>query len=99
TITGLDEGSNFAALYHVVSGGIVLSLRALVPAASPVLPTVSDLFPGDEDFERELVDLFGFKVEGLKEGRRYPLPDDWPANQYPLRKSWKGLTPAEGEGK
>jgi membrane-bound hydrogenase subunit beta len=24
----------------------------------------------------------------LPEGFRYPLPDDWPANQYPLRKDW-----------
>lgn len=100
TITGLDEGENFAAMYHLVSGSVVLSLRAVVPAASPVLPTAMGLFPGCEDFERELVDLLGFTIEGLKEGRRYPLPDDWPAGEYPLRKSWKGLPPApKGEGK
>jgi len=35
------------------------------------------------------MDLFGAKVEGLPEGPRYPLPDDWPKNQFPLRKDWK----------
>ena len=100
TITGLDEGETFAAMYHLVSGGVLMSLRATVPSAAPVLQTATGLFPGCEDFERELVDLLGFRIEGLKEGRRYPLPDDWPAGQYPLRKSWKGLASEScGEGK
>jgi Ni,Fe-hydrogenase III component G len=34
------------------------------------------------------MDLLGIKVEGLPEGRRYPLPDNWPQGQYPLRKDW-----------
>jgi Ni,Fe-hydrogenase III component G len=28
-------------------------------------------------------------VEGLPAGNRYPLTDDWPADQFPLRKDWK----------
>ena len=98
-ITGLDEGENYAAIYHIVSGGILINLRVVVPAEKPVLQTVTGVFPVSEDFERELVDVLGFSIEGLKPGRRYPLPDDWPAGQYPLRKSWKGLAPAGGEGK
>ena len=34
------------------------------------------------------MDLLGFQVQGLTEGSRYPLPDVWPAGQYPLRKDW-----------
>jgi len=99
TVTGLEEGDNLVAMYHVVSGGVLMSLRALVPTANPVLQTVTNLFPGAEDFDRELVDMFGIKVEGLKPGNRYPLPDDWPVDQHPLRKNWKGLMPAAEEGK
>jgi Ni,Fe-hydrogenase III component G len=32
--------------------------------------------------------MLGVNVEGLPEGKRYPLPDDWPDGQYPLRKDW-----------
>ena len=44
------------------------------------------LAPNDE---RELMDLLGAKVEGLPAGKRYPLSDDWPTDEYPLRKDWK----------
>ncbi len=54
-----------------------------------MLKTITDYFSSAEIYERELVDLLGVRVEGLKEGKRYPLPDDWPAGQYPLRKDWK----------
>ena len=50
-----------------------------------------DRFPAAEIYERELIDLLGAKVAGLPEGKRYPLPDDWPAGEYPLRKDWKQL--------
>ncbi len=91
TITGLDDGDAFAALYHVGrEGRVALSLRVRIPRERPVLQTISDRFPAAEIYERELIDLFGIKVEGLPAGNRYPLPDDWPAGEYPLRKEWKG---------
>jgi Ni,Fe-hydrogenase III component G len=89
-ITGLDEGESLAGLYHLArADGIVLSLKTHVPKATPVLQTITDLFPGCINYERELADLLGFKVEGLPAGSRYPLPDNWPAGQCPLRKDWK----------
>ncbi len=90
TITGLDEGETLAFIYHLARpDGIVLNLKTAVPKAAPVLRTVSDLFPGGVIYERELEDLLGARVEGLPPGNRYPLPDNWPAGQYPLRKEWK----------
>ena len=90
TITGLDEGESLAFLYHVArADGVVLSLKTRIPKANPVLQTITYLFPGGMSYERELVDLLGARVEGLPEGKRYPLPDNWPAGQYPLRKEWK----------
>ena len=35
------------------------------------------------------------KLRGLPAGRRYPLPEDFPTDQYPLRKDWKFVPPAE----
>ena len=89
-ITGLDEGDNFATIYHLASfSGMIFDLKTYVPKSNPVIKTIMDTFPGAELYERELVDMFGIKVEGLPEGSRYPLPDDWPDGQYPLRKDWK----------
>jgi Ni,Fe-hydrogenase III component G len=90
TITGLDEGESLAFIYHVGhADGTVLSLKTRVPKTTPVLQTITDIFPDGANYERELVDLLGARVNGLPEGNRYPLPDNWPAGQYPLRKDWK----------
>jgi membrane-bound hydrogenase subunit beta len=90
TITGLDEGENLAFIYHLArEDGVALCLKTAVPKAAPVLKSISDRFPGGVIYERELVDLLGAKVDGLPPGNRYPLPDDWPEGQHPLRKDWK----------
>jgi Ni,Fe-hydrogenase III component G len=89
-ITGLDEGTNLAAIYHLSSDdGVMLNVKTMVPKDDPRLQTVTGLYTCAEIYERELVDLLGFKVEGLTLANRYPLTDDWPADQFPLRKDWK----------
>jgi membrane-bound hydrogenase subunit beta len=90
TITGLDEGENLAFVYHLARpDGTILNLKTRVPRTKPVIKTISGIFPGGAIYERELADLLGAEVEGLPPGKRYPLPDNWPAGQYPLRKDWK----------
>jgi Ni,Fe-hydrogenase III component G len=90
TITGLDEGATLGVIYHLArENGTVLNLHTNVPKDQPVLKTVTAYFPAAEAYERELVDLLGAQIQGLSEGNRYPLPDDWPNNQFPLRKDWK----------
>ena len=89
-LTGLDEADKLSAIYHLArEDGTVLNLKTSVDKNSPVLMTVTATFPSAEVYERELVDLLGFKVEGLPQGNRYPLTDDWPLDEYPLRKDWK----------
>ena len=89
-ITGLDSGENLEFIYHLARrDGTMLNLKTFVPKSNPVHKTVMvDYFPGAELYERELVDCLGAKIEGLPEGNRYPLPDDWPEGQYPLLKDW-----------
>lgn len=90
TMTGLDEGDNLAFMYHLTrQDGVMLNLKITAAKANPVIQTVTDIFRGAEIYEREVMDLLGAKVEGLPEGKRYPLPDDWPEGEYPLRKDWK----------
>ena len=85
-ITGRDIGPDLEALYHLNDGHIVLTVRVQVPKGEPRLPTVTGLYPGSVFYERELESLLGFVIEGLPEGRRYPVAEDWPEDRYPLRK-------------
>ncbi|MGE5307698.1 MAG: NADH-quinone oxidoreductase subunit C [Deltaproteobacteria bacterium] len=90
SITGFDETDKLAFMYHLSDeNGILLNIRIRVDKAHPVLKTVTGYFAGADIYERELVDLFGARVEGLASGHRYPLTDDWPKGEYPLRKDWK----------
>lgn len=90
TITGLDEGTTFGFIYHLArEDGITLNLKTSVSKDAPIIETMTGYFPTADIYERELVDLFGVTVDGLKPGPRYPLPDDWPKGEYPLRKDWK----------
>ena len=89
TITGLDSGENFEVLYHLHDGAIELTLRTAVPRTNPHIPTVTDIIPGAILYERELQDMFGFVVDSIPDPRRYVLPEDWPADVYPLRKDYK----------
>ena len=90
TMTGMDEGEDLSFMYHLArQDGIMLNLKIRAPKINPVINTITDYFKGAEIYEREVMDLLGTKVEGLPEGKRYPLPDDWPEGQYPLRKDWK----------
>lgn len=89
TITGLDTGETLTAIYHLArNSGVMLNLQVAVGKDNPVLATVSDAFPAADAYERELIDLLGFVITGLPEGPRYPLPDDFPKDQHPLRKEW-----------
>jgi membrane-bound hydrogenase subunit beta len=88
-ITGLDAGEEFLLIYHFAgSGGIVLSVKASVPKADPVFETVTEIYPGAVLYEVEARNLLGVTIKGIPEDIRYPLPDDWPEGQHPLRKDW-----------
>jgi NADH:ubiquinone oxidoreductase subunit C len=90
TITGLDEGDKYGLIYHLCrESGIMLMIKTSIPKNDPVIKTVIKYFPSAEIYEREIFDLLGINIQVLPEGNRYPLPDDWPADNYPLRKDWK----------
>jgi len=96
-ITGTDEGASIGLMYHMAQDrGIVMTLGTETPKDGPGPSTVTPYFPTAELLEREVIDLLGVQIQNMPEGPRYPLPEGWPAGEYPLRKDWKpaGKTPA-----
>lgn len=78
------------ALYYLLSmeesdPGFV-TVRTEVDPQSMEYPSVTPRVPACVWSEREAFDLFGLRAQGLPDERRLVLPDDWPADLYPLRK-------------
>jgi membrane-bound hydrogenase subunit beta len=95
TITGVDDGEDFEILYHFADAHACLTVRTRIPKANPRVASITPLIPGAILYERELQDMFGLVLEGIPDPRRLVLPDDWPAENYPLRKDWKFTRPEE----
>ena len=104
-ITGLDDsqapaseqdanGGQITVLYHFCQGPFVTTLRLHVPLSDAKVPSICGIVPSAVLYERELAEMFGLAIEGIPDDSRLLLPDDWPAEVYPLRKSFQGL-PAE----
>lgn len=60
-------------------------VHASVPAADPRIDSITPIVPAASWAERELQDVMGVIAVGHPDPRRLVLPDDWPADVYPLR--------------
>ena len=84
---GYDSEPRFVCVYHLVStqSGLRLGLKVSVPGGeTPLVPTLTGLWPGANWFEREIYDLMGIRFQGHPDLRRILMPLDWP--NHPLRK-------------
>jgi NADH-quinone oxidoreductase subunit C len=83
------EGPRFAAVYHFRSlpHNRLLRVRVFAPDdAFPVLPSVVDLWPAANWFEREAFDLYGIVFSGHPDLRR--LLTDYGFVGHPFRKDF-----------
>ena len=83
-ITAVDlADGNFELIYSFFSKSELVNLRFTVSDGYEI-DSISDMFPGAKNFEREIIDLFGLKFKGV-EGGLLIMPS---ANIIaPLRKS------------
>lgn len=87
TISATDIGEDFELIYHFDCGeGVVLNLRYDISKEDGTINSITDIFPGAEFYERELMDMFGIEVENHPDPRRLYMADNWPEGKYPLRK-------------
>lgn len=88
-ITGLDHGpeaGELEVLYHFCTGAAIVTLRVRLPRENPTIASLCEVIPAAEAFERELSEMFGITIAGLRNPERLYLPEDWPEGVYPLRK-------------
>ena len=94
TYSGNKPELRFAISAHLVSvsNNFRLRLRAFAPDDSfPILPSLCDVWPGVNWFEREAFDLYGIMFDGHPDLRRiltdygfvgYPFRKDFPITGY-----------------
>jgi NADH-quinone oxidoreductase subunit C len=82
----------FEVVYHLLSIAKKerVRLKVRLDSGSPVVESLTPLWPGANYFEREVFDLFGIRFNGHPYMRRLLMPEDWEG--YPLRKDY----PVEG---
>lgn len=82
----------FEVIYHLLSipNKERVRLKVRLDGSSPVIESVTSVWPAANFFEREVFDLFGIRFTGHPYLRRIQMPEDWEG--YPLRKDY----PVEG---
>ena len=82
----------FEVIYHLLSipKKERVRLKVRLHSSSPVLESITSVWPGANFFEREVFDLFGVRFSGHPYLRRILMPEDWEG--HPLRKDY----PVEG---
>ncbi len=72
-------------------------MRVQVPESDPSLPSLFDVHPGTEAYERETFDMFGVTFTGHPDMTRILMPEDWVG--HPLRKDYEvGQIPVQFKG-
>lgn len=82
----------FEVVYHLLSLSKKerVRLKVRLNSDSPVVDSLTPVWPGANFFEREVYDLFGVRFTGHPNLLRILMPEDWEG--YPLRKDY----PVEG---
>lgn len=89
SLSGVDWVEKFQVTYHFNRFDETLRVMAKVsaPAANPVVPTVSHIFPSANWFEREACEMYGIDFKGHPNLARLILPEF--STNHPLRKNYK----------
>jgi Ni,Fe-hydrogenase III component G len=98
TATALDVREGVEILYHMAldEEGVMLSIRVIVPKPDLKMDSITPRIPSADWIEREIHEMLGVDFIGHPELKRLLLPDDWPSDVYPLRKSFS-LKDLEGK--
>jgi Ni,Fe-hydrogenase III component G len=91
TISAVDKGLNIELLYHMSIKGIVINVKTEFPKEEPKISSITNIVPGANWIEREIMDLFGITFEGHPDPRRLVLTFEWPKEKTPLKGPLRGI--------
>jgi NADH-quinone oxidoreductase subunit C len=83
-----DKGRELHAVYALLSmtNNRRIRLEVSVPDSDPHIPSVVEVWAGNNWHERETYDMFGIIFDGHPALTRILMPDDWPG--HPQRKDY-----------
>ena len=71
--------------------------RVQVPEDDPTFPSITHIYPGTENMEREIYDMFGISFQDHPDMTRILMPDEWEG--HPLRRDYAvGQVPVQFKG-
>ena len=90
--SGIDTPTGIEILYHWAFDelGVVVTIVTRLDRDHPEVESVAGICTGTEWIEREMWELLGITFRNHPDMRHLLLSDDWPADQYPLRRDYKG---------
>lgn len=85
-----EDYSDFTLIYHLTDLKNAVRLRLKVPlyGDTPKAPSICDIWPSANWYEREIYDMFGIDFPEHPNLKRLLMPNDWQG--HPLRKSYAG---------
>jgi len=90
TATAIDTPQGIELLYHFSwdpAGEFYTVKVLLTDKLHPRIDAITNIFPGAEWMEREIWELMGIDFAGHPNLKRLLLDDDWPKEDYPLRRA------------
>src|SRR5699024_4656211 len=93
TLVGSDERERELGfgLYYVFAVDVVnrfVTIKTNIDETNQTFPSITEIFPNSNWYEREIHDLLGLQPEGHPELIPLILHADWPKNKYPLQKDY-----------
>jgi len=84
--TNGQPAADFTVVYHFFSYGrnAFVRLKVPLPIEAPHLPSIVDIYPAADWYEREVWDMFGIRFDGHPHLYRILMPRSWQG--HPLRK-------------
>ncbi|ABL78470.1 NADH-quinone oxidoreductase subunit D [Thermofilum pendens] len=82
-ITAVDLQDSIELIYHFDGGGGYRHVSVKLPRANPTLPSIAQVVPGADYYEKEVRDLFGVNFQDGAEKRRFILPECYPPDAPP----------------
>jgi NADH:ubiquinone oxidoreductase subunit C len=89
TASASQTDSGFEILYHFSydKAGEIYTVQVVQGKENPQIDSLSNLFPGASWMEREMWEMLGINFIGHPNLKRLLLAEDWPENEFPLRKA------------